>query len=362
MKTIQMPLKYVQGKNVISKIFAISDVYGNKYAIITDNFMKEKLSEDIKNLFSSNKKKTYEIFTFEKDITELEIKTIKDKINESEWDTVVGLGGGKSLDMAKVVSAQLGKPLIVIPTTASTDSATSAISVIYNEDGSLNRYVYLDKNPALVLADTGLIVRAPVRHLIAGMGETLSTYYEAKACYDSKSLNKLGGTPSLSTITISKLALDIVLEKGLLAKVSAEQHIVNEAVDQIIEANIFMSGFGFENSGLAAAHSIHNGLVSLKETAPYLHGEKVAFGTIVQLVLENRNIDDILKVITFCKKIGLPHKLSDLGIVDNIPQNVKLIASRACEEGESMHNMPFEVTKTMVFDAIMVADKLGSYE
>ncbi len=360
MKILQMPLKYIQEKKILKKLIEVSEFYGDKYLFITDEFMKNLLEEKIKKIFKEKEKKSFEIVTYKKECSQKEVEEIIKKDNNS--DIIVGLGGGKSIDIAKMIAAIEDKPLIVVPTTASTDSATSALSVLYNEDGSLDRYVYHNKNPNIVLVDTELIVNAPIRHLVAGMGETLSTYYEAKACYDSKFLNKLGGSPSLTAITISKLALDIVLEKGLLAKVSAEAGIVNEAVDQVIEANLFMSGFGFENSGLGAAHAIHNGLVTLPETINSLHGEKVAFGTIVQLVLENRDIDIILKVIGFCKSVGLPTKLKDLGIVDNIEGNVKKIVKRACIKEESIHNLPFEITQNMVYEAIMVADKLGNYE
>lgn len=360
MKILRMPLKYIQEKRMLDRIIDVSDFYGDKYLFITDDFMKNLLKERLEKIFDNYPKKTLEIITYKKDCTKEEVEEIIDKQNK--FEVIVGLGGGKSIDIAKMVAAREDKPLVIVPTTASTDSATSALSVLYNEDGSLDRYVYHNKNPDIVLVDTELIIKAPIRYLVAGMGETLSTYYEAKACYDSKFLNKLGGSPSLTAITISKLALDIILEKGLLAKVSAEAGIVNEAVDQVIEANIFMSGFGFENSGLGAAHSIHNGLVSLPETSGTLHGEKVAFGTIVQLVLENRDIDIILKVIGFCKSVGLPTKLKDLGIVDNTEASIRKLVKRACIKEESIHNLPFEITQNMVYEAIMVADKLGNYE
>lgn len=362
MKSLQMPFKYIQGQDIIYKLIEYSYFYGDNYAFITDENIENIISNTIENIFKKHHKKNYSIFKYEKECTRQEIDKLLSQINQDKYDIIVGIGGGKSLDTAKIIAATLNKALVIIPTTASNDSATSAMSVLYKKEGNFDRYIFHNKNPHLILVDTNIIVSAPVRHLIAGMGETLSTYYEAKACYDSKILNILGGTPSLSAINISKLALDIILEKGLLAKLSAEQKIVNEAVDEVIEANLFMSGFGFENSGLAAAHAIHNGMVEIEETSSYLHGEKVAFGTIVQLVLENKQIDEILKIISFCKKVGLPHKLADLGIKDNIEKKVQIIAERACTEGESIHHLPFQVRKSMVYDSIMVANKLGSYE
>jgi len=359
MKTLQMPFKYIQGEKLLEELINFTSFYGENYIFISDSNVKQIIQPKISAIF---KNKNYKILNYKKNCTENEIKDLTLKIKKVDCDIIVGIGGGKSLDIAKIIASTLNKVLVIIPTTASTDSATSALSALYNDDGTFLKYIYHNKNPHLILVDTSIIVKAPIRHLVAGMGETLSTYYEAKACYDSKSLNILGGTPSLSSIAISKLALDIILEKGWLAKLSAEQGIINEALDQVVEANIFMSGFGFENSGLAGAHAIHNGIMELDNSNNYLHGEIIAFSTIVQLVIENRQIDEILKIISFCKKINLPHKLSDLGIVDKIDEKVRIISEKACSNDDTMNHMPFKISRNMVYDAIMVADKLGSYE
>lgn len=362
MKTLQMPLKYVQDENLLKNLIKLTNFYGKNYIFISDSNVINIIQEKIMDIFKDEKNSSYKILNYKDNCTQKEIDRLTSIIKDMKCDIIVGIGGGKSLDIAKIIASNLDKNLVIIPTTASTDSATSALSAVYKENGSFDKYIYHNKNPHLILVDTSILVKAPIRYLVAGMGESLSTYYEAKACYDSKSLNILGGTPSLSSISISKLALDIILEKGFLAKLSAEKGIINEAFDQVIEANIFMSGFGFENSGLAAAHAIHNGIMEIESSKNYLHGEIIAFSTIVQLVIENQAIDEILKIIDFCQKIKLPYRLSDLGIIDNIDEKVKIIAEKACSQKDTMKHMPFNISKTMVYDAIIVADKLGSYE
>lgn len=89
------------------------------------------------------------------------------------------------------------------------------------------------------------------------------------------------------------------------------------------------------------------------------HGEKVAFGTITQLVLENAPIDEINTVISFCKNVGLPTTLSDMGIKEINKADIMKVAELSCAEGETIHNMPFEVTAEKVYGAILVVDKLG---
>ena len=70
---------------------------------------------------------------------------------------VIGLGGGKTIDAAKVISDKLAIPVAVVPTIASTDAPTSALSVIYSEEGVFEQYLFCKKNPELVLVDTAVI-------------------------------------------------------------------------------------------------------------------------------------------------------------------------------------------------------------
>ena len=115
---------------------------------------------------------------------------------------------------------------------------------------------------------------------------------------------------------------------------------------------------GFESGGLAAAHAIHDGLTVLEETHKYFHGEKVAFGTLCQLVLENAPEDEINTVIDFCLTVGLPVCLEDIGVHD-IGDRLTEVAEKACIPDESIHFMPFPVTVESVAAAILAADKLG---
>ena len=78
-----------------------------------------------------------------------------------DYGVLIGFGGGKSLDVAKAVAFFNKKYLIIIPTSASNDGPCTAVSVLYHEDGSLDRYLYLDKNPDMVLVDTNIIIACP---------------------------------------------------------------------------------------------------------------------------------------------------------------------------------------------------------
>jgi len=326
----------------------------------------EKLLTEIsfgnKITISDNEKKTLEINTLHNNTVlggYLKTNVDIDILKEKKCDAVFGIGGGKTLDAAKAVSYYENIPVFIVPTIASTDAPCSALSVIYTPNGEFEEYLFLKANPDMVIMDTDVIVNAPARLLVAGIGDALATYYEAKACVDSNASSIAGGGITKAAIAIAELCKDTLFQDGLKAKIAVENKVVTQAVENIIEANTYLSGIGFESGGLAAAHAIHNGLTILEEGHHMYHGEKVAFGTITQLVLENRCLCEIKKVIEFCKSVGLPTTLDELGMGSVSKERLYEVAKASTAEGETIHNMPFKVTADDVFAAILVADKLG---
>ncbi len=86
--------------------------------------------------------------------------------------------------------------------------------------------------------------------------------------------------PTLSSLALARLCYDTLLEYGLQAKLAVEKKAVTLAVEAVVEANILLSGLGFESGGLAGAHAFHNGLTVLEASHAKLHGQKVAFGSL----------------------------------------------------------------------------------
>ncbi len=143
-----------------------------------------------------------------------------------------------------------------------------------------------------------------------------------------------------AALALAELCYNTLLEEGEKAMLAAEQHVVTPALERVVEANTYLSGVGFESGGLAAAHAIHNGMTAIPDAHHYYHGEKVAFGTLTQLVLENAPVDEIETVAALCHSVGLPITLAQLDIKGDIPTKMRLVAEAACAEGETIHNMP----------------------
>ncbi len=288
-----------------------------------------------------------------------EIERVKASARECGARTIVGAGGGKVLDTARAAAADLGLPVVNCPTVASSDAPCSALSVIYTEEGVFQEYRFYRKNPDLVLVDTQVIAQAPPRLLAAGMGDALATWFEARTCVAGSVKNMRGGGSTASALALAELCYRTLLADGASALHAVSTQSVTPALERLVEANTLLSGLGFESSGLAAAHAVHNGLTAAHETHAYFHGEKVAFGLLVQLVLEGTPRATVEEVLEFSLEVNLPITLAGIGLQGLTRDRLDPIARRATAPGETIHNEPFEVTPDMVADAILTADAIG---
>ena len=288
-----------------------------------------------------------------------EIERGKSAARQHKAQLIVGAGGGKVLDTARAVAADLDLPVVNCPTVASSDAPCSALSVIYTEMGVFQEYRFYRKNPDLVLVDTHVIAQGPPRLLVAGMGDALATWFEAKTCVEGHVKNMRGGASTRSALALAQLCYETLLEDGAEALRAVQTQVVTPALERLVEANTLLSGLGFESSGLAAAHAVHNGLTAAPGTHAFFHGEKVAYGLLVQLVLEGQPRALLEQVLRFSTEVGLPITLAEIGLKELPKELLQQVASRATAKGETIHNEPFEVRPDMVADAILAADALG---
>ena len=357
-KIIVSPSKYVQGANSLDSIGEYVKPLGQKAFAIADDFVTGLVGEQVTASFAQAKGQlVLEKFNGECCHPEIERLVAIAKANGSE--VIIGIGGGKTLDTAKAIAFFCNTPVVIVPTIASTDAPTSASAVIYKPNGEFLEYLMIPSNPSMVIMDTKIIAGAPVRLIVSGMGDALSTYFEARSTARSGKGTNAGGAPTLAAQALAKLCYDTVIADGLKAKISVENGLTSPAVENIIEANTYLSGVGFESGGLAAAHAIHNGLTMLEECHHLFHGEKVAFGTLVHLVLENAPLAEINELLTFCKSVGLPTNLHMMGVKELNMDKLREVAEASCAEGETIYNMPFEVTTESVLSAILTANELG---
>ena len=357
-KIIGSPTRYIQGRGELANLAKHAGAIGENMFVLVDKFVKPLVMPAIESGLEGKKIETVE---FGGECSMTEINRVIEVLKEKGGDVVVGIGGGKTHDTAKAVGYYTGKPVVIVPTIASTDAPCSALSVIYTDEGVFEKYLFLPSNPNIVLVDTDIVSKAPARLLAAGIGDALATYFEARACAQSQASNCVGGKPTKTALALAKLCYETLLEDGVAAYLAVENKVCTKAVENIIEANTYLSGIGFESGGLAGAHAIHNGLTAIEETHAMYHGEKVAFGTLVQLILENADEDELIEVVNFCIEVGLPVTLAELGIKEIKEDEIMEVAKLACADGDTLGNMPFVVTPEDVYAAILGADALGRY-
>jgi len=352
------PASYVQGPGEMNRIGSYASSFGKKALCLISAGGKKRQGAQIEQSFAAaGCGLVFEMFNGE--CCHTEINRILSVVKESGCEVIIGVGGGKIFDTAKAVSYYAKLPVMICPTIASTDAPCSALSVIYTDEGAFQEYLPLSANPNLVMMDTEIIAASPVRLTVSGMGDAMATYFEARACQAAGGVTTAGGHVGLAAHGIAKLCYDTLINEGVKAKVALEAKACTPAVEHVIEANTLLSGIGFESGGLAAAHAVHNGLTTLEETHHMQHGEKVNFGTITQLVLEDMPESELNDILSWMVAVGLPVTLSELGVTDLSREHLLPAAEAACAENDTMGNLPFAVTPENVYHAMLAADAFG---
>lgn len=355
--TAIFPGRYVQGAGALGALGEEAARLGKRALMLMDGFVADHLGERIAEAAGGHVETVDEVFGGE--CCDPEIDRLIGVVDDRGADVVVGIGGGKTLDTAKAVAHARHLPVIIVPTLASTDAPCSALSVIYTETGEFARYLLLPRNPDVVLVDTLVIAQAPARFLSSGMGDALATWFEADSCRTARAGNMTGRPGPMTAFSLARLCFDTLMDYGPLALRAVEAGAVTPALEKVVEANTLLSGLGFESGGLAASHSIHNGLTVLPQTHEYWHGEKVTIGVLATLFLTDRPAEMIDLVYDFCEAVNLPTTLAGIGLADVPDKALMQAAEAACAAGESIHNEPHEVTPQAVVWALKAADAEG---
>lgn len=267
-------------------------------------------------------------------------------------DAIIGVGGGKVADLAKAIAVHLELAVVILPTLAATCAAWTPLSVMYDANGEMLQYDIFARSNGLVLVDPEVILDSPVELMIAGIGDTLAKWYEADVIISQLEERSVEIDISLYT---AKLCRDILLDSSAAALQSMREGTLSESFVKVVETNIMVGGmvggFGDDYGRTSGAHSIHDALTVLSETHDLLHGNKVAYGVFVQLMLEKRQ-DEIAKLIPFYTELGLPTSLKDMGLSGLSEEALVRVAERAAAPDETIHLMPGVITADMVLAAM----------
>jgi len=350
-RTLISPLRYVQARGALTRLGEFVRPIGTTPLLVADDVVWGIVEETVAVSFQEQDLPRHRT-GFGTYATAAEVERLAREIDESGADVIVGIGGGSTIDAVKAAGHLRGIRWVSVPTVASTDAPCSALSVIYTEEGAFEEYRFFPHNPDLVLVDTGLVANAPVKFLVAGVGDALATWIEARAVAEANASTMAGGLPLVTGTALAQLSWDILWENALPAIDAVRHHLVTPAVEKVVEANTLLSGLGFESGGLAAAHAIHNGLTAAPQTHGLTHGQKVNIGSVTQLVLEGAPTEEIEDFVRFTTRVGLPNTLTEIGLTTDDVGDLTAVARAATAEGETIHAMPFPVGVPDLVDAL----------
>lgn len=354
---IKTPLEYVSQPDVTERAGKYIKKYGNKALIIGSKTPLKAVGEGFyKSLEENNIEYTIKEFTGFPTLAAID--AYSRQAEEEKANLIIGIGGGKVIDTAKAAGSKSKLPVIAVPTIAATCAAWAAVSILYNEEGDFLTSFLNENSPRLILADTRIILTAPARYTYAGIVDTLAKWYETvpnlAVAEDNITLN--------IAVNGAKLAFDLLVRQGRKAVEEGQKNIITKESVAVVDAIIYLAGFvgSFTEEDFYGgfAHPFYHASTRLPETRFRLHGEKVAFGLLVQLVLEKKPEAYITGTIREFARYNLALTLKDIGIGENAKEDLSIVAERILKEFPGYTKLGIGTTVEEIVGAAFQADAL----
>lgn len=344
-QVIRAPQALEQAGNAIARL-------GSRPLIVGGDRSLAAVQPRLKSVLEGQKLKFTQI-SLGKDCSEASLAALKQAVAAHKADLIIGVGGGKALDAAKLVAYQCGLPVVTIPTSAATCAAWTALSNVYSEDGAFLYDVSLPHCPNLLILDYDLVQTAPRYTLVAGIGDAIAKWYEA-----SVSSGHSEQTLIIAAVQQARVLRDILFQKSAAALQEPGSAAWREVVDATVLLAGVIGGLGGAQCRTVAAHAVHNGLTHLPIHSS-IHGEKVSYGILVQLRLEEMVQGNQLaatarqQLLKFYTEIGLPQTLADLGMADITISQLQQAAEIALNPKSDIHRLPFKVVTEQLMAAMV---------
>lgn len=347
------PSQVIRGRGILTEAVAAIARFGQRPLLVGGDRTLALVSPKLQIAFKRHKLQAAQK-SYVPDCSETSLAVLRDAVASHQADVIIGIGGGKALDTAKLLAHQCELPIVTIPTSGATCAGWTALSNVYSNEGAFLYDVPLPHCPDLLLLDYDLVATAPQRTLIAGIGDAIAKWYEA-----SVSSGHSQQTLIIAAVQQARVLRDILFQKSLIALQEPGSEIWQEVVDATVLLAGVIGGMGGAQCRTVAAHAVHNGLTHLPASHDLLHGEKVAYGILVQLRLEEIVQGNQLaatarqQLLKFYTDIGLPCSLQDLGLSHLTIAELEHAAAIACAEHSDIHRLPFAVNPVQLLAAMV---------
>jgi glycerol dehydrogenase-like iron-containing ADH family enzyme len=347
------PAKVIRGSQILAQATDAIARLGSRPLIVGGKHTISAIQSHLQPLSEHPQLDCTQAF-YTPDCSEASLKALHQAAKEHKADVIIGVGGGKALDTAKLLADQLHLPVVTIPTSAATCAAWTALSNVYSDEGAFLYDVALSNCPDLLILDYDLIQTAPQHTLVAGIGDALAKWYEA-----SVSSGHSDQTLIIAAVQQARVLRDILFQKSAVALKQPGSEIWREVVDATVLLAGVIGGLGGAQCRTVAAHAIHNGLTHVSKGSGSIHGDKVAYGILVQLRLEEMIQGNQLaaaarqQLLKFYAEIGLPQKLADLGLNSITLAQLQTAAEIALAPNSDIHRLPFKVALEQLMAAMV---------
>lgn len=352
--------RFVIKRDAIAMFADLCRPLGSRFAVVGGVTAMSKALEPLKSTLPGSGMELLCALPFGGACTQRAMDDLAAQLAPLHPDFIVGMGGGKAIDTAKGVAGQLGVPLVSVPTLASNCAPITALSVVYREDGPFDRFLFYKEPPVLTLIDLTIAAGAPAKYFRAGMGDTLAKHLESTFCARGDVLGSTLDHMSAIGVALSSTCYDPIISFGRQALDEANRGEAGPAFELCARSIIVSAGLvslmAHDNYNCALAHTVCYGLQHFEHVErDYLHGDLVAYGALVQLVLDGQE-DKARSLRSFFVSLGTPVSLAEM----NVPTDRESLAEALIEAttGPDMAHIPYPITQDMVYEAMLRVEQL----
>ncbi len=352
--TTQAPGYTFGGDDAYEKVPEVVSVYGKKVCILGGKTALSKAMPTLEPILKANDFVITDTVVYGNECVYAHAQELAKLPAVQEADVLFAVGGGKAIDCIKLVSEYANKLFFTFPTVSSTCAATSRVAAVYKPDHVFDSAHYVPRPAVHCFINSRILVEAPKHFIWAGMGDTVSKYYESN--FSARGLELAFDTQM--GLTMSAMSALPILTHAKAAMEAAEAKVRNVSFDQMTMSVIFSNGltsnFLTEDFNSSIAHAMCYGFTTQKVVEEkHLHGEIVAYGILVLLTVD-KQYEERAKWLKVYEEIGLPTKLADL---DMTMDQMDSVFDKAMTVRD-MKVSPYTVTRDMLVDAVTELEAL----